>query len=88
MKTYRHPGTQKRGTLVQDDAVYNDEMHKRMCANLQDCVQRHGLGEAGERLDVIVVRELDRLKLAEDVCADPSECDPSECDAKNNHWGM
>lgn len=83
MKTYIHKGTEKRGRLVQDDTAYNEEMHKKMCANLQDCVQRHRLGEAGERLDVIVIREIDRLKKAEDVCMDLSECD-----SKNNHWGM
>ncbi|EIQ01609.1 DNA polymerase III epsilon subunit-like 3'-5' exonuclease [Opitutaceae bacterium TAV1] len=33
-----------------------------MCAKLQACVQRHGLGVEGERLDDIVCREIDRLK--------------------------
>lgn len=72
MKTYIHKGTEKRGKLLQADAPHNEKMHNEMCANLQDCVNRHALGEPGERLDVIVVRELDRLKKAEDVCDDDS----------------
>lgn len=36
--------------------------HREMCANLRECKERHGIGLGGERLDVLVIGELDRLK--------------------------
>lgn len=36
--------------------------HVEMCASLQECVQRHKLGLGGERVDQVVIAELDRMK--------------------------
>lgn len=44
---------------VLDVAEHVFESYRRVTCNLQECVQKHGLGEGGERVDEIVCRELD-----------------------------
>lgn len=33
-----------------------------MCARLQECVQKHKLGLGGEKVDALVIAEIERLK--------------------------
>jgi formylmethanofuran:tetrahydromethanopterin formyltransferase len=41
------------------------ESHRRMCINLQECVQRHKIGLGGEYIDEVVIRALDAAKKEE-----------------------
>ena len=49
-----------------EDAVkmvkWLNDQHIEICSALQECVQRHKLGLGGERVDRLVIAELDRLK--------------------------
>lgn len=38
--------------------------HVQMCTALQECVQRHGIGLGGEKLDALVVSQIDGMREA------------------------
>ncbi len=42
-----------------------DENHRKICAGLQECVQKYHLGLGGEMIDELVIKELHRLKSLE-----------------------
>lgn len=50
---------------VVENVKWLDENHRKVCANLQERVQKYELGVGGEFVDELICAEFDRLKAGE-----------------------
>jgi hypothetical protein len=51
-----------KGTLQELEEL--KAVYSQMCARLQACVQKHQIGLGGEKLDVLVTKEIDNMRIA------------------------